>query len=648
VSIRSIKKKETANQNPWTISYLDFPKDKDGIIYVRQSSIAQVKINVHSYEMQTEKFVEHFRNMGCTGKIEIVADDEAMSGTLDIHDRPGMTRMVQMIEKEAVGWVGAVHVNRFTRDPWLITPAVLMKICHDHHVWMATLRMNFNFDDDYCQRVFMLEAEESARHLKWMKLVLGGGKNTASNNGYYDGRFLSPGYIVDRSDPLRKKYIIYRPHAEIVAWLFQRFFELDGNFPALRREVEEMPYLFPEFEPWVDHKNIGKFLVRRIKDGPYKGNYKPSEKGLRSILTNPVYIGWWLPLDGGCIENNHEPIIDDELFTYAHKRLSTHDLNGERQKPAVTKNGSLEAILKKVIKDSRGHAVYAKADKQGYYVVCTYGSLSQHYEVSVRVKKIDEVFLEKFLERVQSIDPERFSDWEDVREQMQRDKESREENIRKQLVKAQERRQAVLDVLTNPDMPKTKQMLIDLSTQCAGLEEKIAKLEKDLTPPPVEEEEEDEAILYEISTLIPRITELWPRLPFLKRMRFIGALVRKVVLRSVVPSWLEIQIEWKMEGWGTDIAYIKESRGTGSKWTAEEEQALRDLYPSSDVETIRRVLPNRSWMGIINHAKKLNIARVSYYRSERGTRVEDKMALADEEFMKEHGIARDKKVHWSA
>ena len=185
MSVRSIIKKAT--NNPFA-GVFDFPKDEDGLIYVRQSSEAQVLKNIHSFEMQTDKFVEHFRNMGCTGKITIIADDEAMSGTLDIHKLPGMTKVVKMIEEEKVRWIGAVHVNRLTRDPWLIKPSILMRKCYEHHVWIATLRMNFNFEDEYCQRVFMLEAEESARHLKWMKLVLGGGKQTASDNGYYDGR----------------------------------------------------------------------------------------------------------------------------------------------------------------------------------------------------------------------------------------------------------------------------------------------------------------------------------------------------------------------------------------------------------------------------------------------------------------------------
>src|SRR5436305_4096355 len=133
VSVRSIIKKAT--NNPFA-GVFDFPKDEDGLIYVRQSSEAQVLKNIHSFEMQTDKFVEHFRNMGCTGKITIIADDEAMSGTLDIHKRAGITRPIHLIEgKELlngrrIGWIAAVAINRFTRDIWLITPGVLMKTCY--------------------------------------------------------------------------------------------------------------------------------------------------------------------------------------------------------------------------------------------------------------------------------------------------------------------------------------------------------------------------------------------------------------------------------------------------------------------------------------------------------------------------------------
>jgi Recombinase len=377
--IRSIQKRENNNL---IRSYMEFPKDENGVLYVRQSSIAQMQNNIHSFEMQTDKFVEHFRNRGCTGHIEIVADDEGLSGTMDIHEMPGLTYVMELIEGKKllkgkqIRWVGAIDVKRLTRDKWLVKPGTLMRACYENDVWISTLRMDFNFQDDYCQRVFMLEAEEAARHLDWMKLVMGG-KAIASDNGYYDGRWLAPGYIVDRSDEKRKKYVIYEPHAKVVRWLFRRFLELDGNIWELCREVERMPFLFPKFEDWVDPKSVNKFAATGrkksslIKEGPYAGNYRFTVSGIRYILCNPVYIGWWLPINGGVVENNHEAIVDEVLFTYAHKRLSSYNLNGERQKPErVTRSGEAKAILKKVLRDDKNQPMYTT----------TSGKKSWHYD----------------------------------------------------------------------------------------------------------------------------------------------------------------------------------------------------------------------------------------------------------------------------
>src|SRR5260370_28093290 len=115
--IRSIHQKRENHRPAYT---MEFPKDENGFIYIRQSSLAQVQNNIHSFEMQTEKFLEHFRNRGFTGHIEVIADDEGMSGTTDIHDMPGLTRAMRLIEgKELlqgkkIGWGAAVDVKRLT------------------------------------------------------------------------------------------------------------------------------------------------------------------------------------------------------------------------------------------------------------------------------------------------------------------------------------------------------------------------------------------------------------------------------------------------------------------------------------------------------------------------------------------------------
>ena len=643
---RRVKAKTTslAVNQPTMYAY-EFPKDDDGIIYVRQSSLAQQQNNIHSFEMQTDKFLEYFREqLGCTGTIEIVTDDEALSGTLDIHKRPGLSRVMKMIEEEKIGWVGAVAVNRLTRDPWLVTPGTIMKECFTHNVWIVTLRMPFNFKDTYCQRVFMLEAEESARHLEWMKLIMGGARITASGNGYYDGRTLIPGYIVDRSDPRHKKFIIYEPHARIIRWVFRRYLELDGNFRALCREVERMEYLFPKYEPWVDTTGIRRRKDPRTTLTP-EGHYKPTESGLKSILTNPAYIGWWLPLNGGVIENNHEPIVDEVLFAYAHKRLSLYDLKGQRQRPErVTRNGHAQALLKKVIEGTEGREVYPLYDD---YVCRVRSSLTSSYDFSVAMKIIDACFQVNFLKRLQDIDPQRFSDWEEVTEQLTQAREDKRRLIVKQMKKAEDRMKEIMQDLTDPEIPLTKAMKIAYAQEHAGLEKKKAAFEKELDALD-DKPQSDEEVLYEINTLIPDIVSEWQYLSFATRMKVVGALTRSVVIDHVTPSWIKMEVIWKLPEWGIDSAHIRRSTNR-SFWTEGEDLLLKQLYPEHDAADLLRAFPDRSWTALQDHARELGVKRLRNHRNSiPASTLYDHLSLDDVEYAKEHGLdASSKSVQWS-
>jgi hypothetical protein len=661
--IRSVQKVVTPNP---AYGMAEFPKDGPGVIYVRQSNIKQKQNNIHSFEMQTEKFLEYFRDRGCTGKILIVPDDEGMSGTIDIHKMPGLTRVMALIEGqelvdgERIRWAAAVHVNRFTRDKWLVKPGTIMKACYENDVWIATLRMDFNFQDEYCQRVFMIEAEESARHLEWMKLILGGGLRTASSKGYYDGRWLVPGYIVDRTDDKKKKFVIYEPHAKVVRWLFRRFFQLDGDFPKLCREVAEMPFFFPKFEPWVDSKNVGKFPGNRekkgtlIKEGPNAGNYRITKEGLKSILTNPVYIGWWLPIGGGVIEDNHDRITEDALFVYAHKRLSTYDLAGERQKPMrVTRYGRSENILKKVIVDERDQTMYVVMDRdRPFYKSYEQGDLTSRYRFSVDANEFDRIFLEKLFERLNELG-DKLTNWSDQQKERQRAKaQERAEKkslIRKQIDRAIRQRAEIMETMNDPDIPKTKQMKIDYATQAAGLEKKINQWELELATP--DEEVDDEATLYEIHSLLPNIQTRWNKLSYDVRLRFVNALVQKVVISPAAPSWRKLEIYWKpVIGNVVDVAHVLKPYTNKTSWTQEEETIIRELYPTADAMEILQLIPNRSWQSIYARASKLGIKR-ERNRQPNSVHVtmQDPGTPEDRKYEEENGIIlTGKKVYWSS
>lgn len=651
--IRSIvKKKEAYNTGR------DFPTDKPGVIYVRQSTVMQIQRNLHSFEMQTNDFVEHFRNRGVTGTIEIIADDEGKSGTLDIHKREGLSRTMRFIEGrellggERIGWVGAVNVSRLTRDQWQIVPGELMRACCEHDVWISTLRMDFNFQDEYCREIFKLEAVEAARHLKWMKEILGGALQAASNKGVYDGRDMQPGYIIDYREysdgytinPQYKKFRVYEPHAEKTNWLFERYFELDGNFPTLCREVEALHPFYPPFDrAQVHSKNLSEFTGRKTLT---EQGYTPTAHGLQGILTNPVYIGWWIPRGGGLIEQHHDAIVAEELFTFAHKRLSTHDFAGNRVKPiGKTRNGKAEALLKKVIEAPDGSPFYPFMASRGYlvYRARIYGKLTREEYLSVEVSTIDRIFLDKFFERLQEWSTRgELAEWRERQKLTHKSHEEHNKNVRKSIKQAEARRQEMMAVLSDPEIPKTKQMQIDYALQIAGLEGKIAELEGELKVLP---EEEGSASLYRIWDLIPALQQHWEKLPFEDRMMVIGAFTRRVVISTPSLGWLHMEIEWKI---GEKDSMHQRRVTNGKTWTEAEDALIRELWPTEDGGEILNRLPSRSYGAIKKRAGDLGVRRD---RKGGSVKLDDyfDISMQDMQYAQEHQLDTvSKKPQWLA
>src|SRR5229473_1868974 len=100
------------------------------------------------------------------------------------------------------------------------------------------------------------------------------------------------------------RYMPYEAHAERVRWAFRRFRQLGANASALIEEIWHMPIFFPPFPPEIASLPfISRYgpkkvmdLVSPNQDGkPLVLGYTISTiRGLKLLLTNPVYIGHWV------------------------------------------------------------------------------------------------------------------------------------------------------------------------------------------------------------------------------------------------------------------------------------------------------------------------------------------------------------------
>jgi hypothetical protein len=320
------------------------------------------------------------------------------SGRLRIDQREGLQALMDRVERDEIGAVIVFLEDRLFRDETGIQYNTFIDACRKHDVRVITPHYTYDFNRRrFDVRIFREKCDQAADFIKdYVQTRLHGGLERVALRGEYDGRQIPMGYTVRQN-----KFAPYEPHAEVVRRLFQRFKELNGNFPALLREVEAMPVLFPEFADDVTYRN----KIRTIR---VAGGYKPSRDGLRSILTNVAYIGWWVYKGEVISKDNHQPIVDEELFWWAFNRLSNVTPEGEpiertRYRPSYTHRGkpAVEALLRDVITSPLG-SVRVQSQNERYPSYVIYESLSSRYQVnrpySIIIQNLDRVFVERLFQ----------------------------------------------------------------------------------------------------------------------------------------------------------------------------------------------------------------------------------------------------------
>ncbi len=388
-----------------------------------------------SREMQTEDLREWAIAQGWKDKdFHPYFADLGLSGTLRPDQRPDMLRLFDDIDARKFdgGSVICYQENRLFRDETQIYYNQFIQKCKDHDiivVVMSPYLIIYDFRDDFLTEMFRWKCKEAAdfikRHIKgWM---LPARHRAAWHDGEWAGLGqLPPGFIVDYNpeSPTHKKLIPYWPHVEKKRELYQLFVELGCDMSLLYTRLRKTPIIFPDFEPWVDQRNITKFGMSRYPGGGYSPKSKAT---LLSMLTDPNNIGY--RAIKGVIRCNrqgekiidHEPIIERELFDLAYYSLAQTDLDGnpiEGQKPKrYFHQGSKGdfGLLKYRITSNQGaartHASSTldreKPSNKGFYIIehpeQEHTLYHRIYHAAIPCEELDPIIVNRLMEHVQEL-----------------------------------------------------------------------------------------------------------------------------------------------------------------------------------------------------------------------------------------------------
>src|SRR5262245_42067571 len=302
------------------------PLTRQAFVYQRLSTHEQRKRSLWSLEMQ-EALIEQAKVDGYRDEqIMVERRDLGISGTKGKDARPGLAAMIQAIEADAVEAVYVVHISRISRDQTLIGGLEFGELCKQHSVLIVLPMMRLNLRDTMHMRLYRQEIERAADEIELLKLRLGGPRRHKALSGRFDGRSIAPGYLVDHQaqSETYERYVHYPPHAEVVRMIFQAVITT-GTPTRAARWLRDRDIIFSHFGPEVPPEDIARSSLNRTRySSQCPGGFAISPRLVRSIVTNPVYLGWWL-VEGQVVHTaNHPAIIDEEMFMLAQERLSQH------------------------------------------------------------------------------------------------------------------------------------------------------------------------------------------------------------------------------------------------------------------------------------------------------------------------------------
>jgi DNA invertase Pin-like site-specific DNA recombinase len=241
---------------------------RKAVVYLRQSSLAQVKHNTESQRLQYAlKDTAKAYGFAC---VEVIDTDLGMSASSGAHTREGFKQLLASIALGEVGIVLSREPSRLSRTDkdW----CQLMELCRvlDTLIGDAESVYDLNRLDD--QLILGIKGTLSVVELGTLKLRLQQGREAKARRGEL-GRSPQPGYVMDQTTSRLVKDPNLRVQ-EAIALVFSRF-EALGSLRQTHLWFHQQRIELPVNKPHGGHFR----LVWQL----------PSSSFLGDLLNNPMY-----------------------------------------------------------------------------------------------------------------------------------------------------------------------------------------------------------------------------------------------------------------------------------------------------------------------------------------------------------------------
>lgn len=595
-------------------------------IYSRVSTNAQ--IGNESSRIQTDGMKNRLLSWGYAEADIIMIDmDEGISGRKGPDQRPGMKRVFELIQMGQIGAVATEHASRFFRDQKMIDANIFIDLCRQHDVRLIIGDKLYDVNhpvsgpDDI--RIIRQKFEEAARYLEQQIYgTLLPARHAVGMRGEWDGRGVLPGFLVDmrqklpdgRDNPNYRKPVPYEPEAEVIREWFRLLKRYKGNLTATWRHIRQYgPYLPDRSTAEIA---VGFYLSAfQYKRDPDTGHILISRNALENLLTNITYVGGWRYSDRAVNLDNHEPIVELELFMAVFNLLSPVDFWGEpnphyQPQRAWTRHHKAERTCPEpiyyglIVSDD----VPGKPQKQvvsGYEVT----TKAYHYKLSkghtegtewcIKCGQADAVIDGMLLERIQCTQMDETAFQEALASVERGDNRTvvrlqhdiqQEERLKRNL-------SASLGTLDEPELIR------DVQARYQACSSRLASFRRQLEAAGAQVNQADnlETAPQVLETVIAHWNETEPE----DRRDLMVELAQHIEITKTGRLTKRIIVHWKDGG---QSAVDIRNKGRGHTWSEEELQQLKQMVEANaDQVALLRAFPELSWHNIMHlYARHFN------------------------------------------
>lgn len=620
----------TSDIDPWDFT---IPVNVLWGIYARQSTPGQLIKYTESTEMQTADLIIWLQNRGIEDNYILFDADLGLSGILRIDERPALREVIRRIKADEIKAVLVYQVSRLFRDLTGIQYNTFADDCKQHNCILVTAHdgMLFNFNNPIHLKMFRFLAEAAAEYLQQQIGLLHEARLRRARNGFYVHMGNVPsGFLVDydQDNPTFRKLIPYLPHQDIILdRLYRRYYSLSGDFSALCHELNEMPYVFPFFEQWVDRR-----IVNQWKQRVQNGGYSLTRKGIITCMTNPANIGWWIVQGDIISRSNHDPLVPEDeqfLFWYAFERLAEYTTDKEKNQLRVLDRpkryyqrdtNPTEGLLKDRIVSPDGKVqVHLKEGSQHYAIYPPHTIYVKDLQ-EIESRLIDEAFLTVFfnhLKETHSLDG--YRKWVSIETT---NHESLMDTLEGQLRKIASAQDAIMNeiITIKAQIAQTEQDRKALEAEYAPYLERLRtkytmleKPKKEITAKLKDQQTSDhyQALrqFADYQTELAKLIPVFRQKPFSVQKEFINLTVTEAILQVIAPHWIQLDIVWSHPQWIAQRLYLQRPYGPRPIWTEEEKQLLLLHFPSASKQDLLQLFPSKNWLGIAKMGSVMRIHR---------------------------------------